>query len=225
MEGRSTYWGGVEFLRTRFENGDQHSVPIYIYSMAANAKLWSIHQPFEEISFKEICQRIMGQVQEIIDKSSSQFRLSDFIDPVSLLGKLKNEKDPLSQYLRSKLTPPTVALISQYLPTTQPQKEFVNALVDDFNRLLKEPILYQDEAFAGIKLRPRTKQLLERALKGEDVRLNRMLIEDAYPAEIAKGQIVVFSKGYLSADDELIGDEFDKLLDQVSLDLNLTSPS
>ena len=73
-----------------------------------------------------------------------------------------------------------------------------DALVDYLNTLLKGSSLYQAERFKGVQLSEETKKLIEREPQGEDlIRLNRMLLEDAYPHEIAKRYISIFAMALL----------------------------
>jgi len=58
-----------------------------------------------------------------------------------------------------------------------------------FNGLLKDATLYDETYFSGRKLRAKTKKLLSKKRKGKNlIILNRCLLEDAYPDEIARKQ-------------------------------------
>lgn len=118
---------------------------------------------------------------------SSPFRAPDLRNADSLLSKLK-EQTPLSQYLRSKLSPSTVDLINQHAPSGHQREGLIQALIDDLNKLLKGVPLYHEEAFAQVSLGSDTQRMIEQMPKsGEGLfRLNRMLLEDAYPNEIAE---------------------------------------
>jgi hypothetical protein len=118
---------------------------------------------------------------------SSPFRTRDLQNPDSLLAKLKGQT-PLSQYLRSKLGPTTVELINQHTRPGQQREILIEALINDLNTLLKGGPLYQEEAFAEVTLGVDTQRMIEQNPKvGEGLfRLNRMLLEDAYPNELAK---------------------------------------
>jgi hypothetical protein len=114
----------------------------------------------------------------------------DLIDVPDLVRKLKDEKSPLSVYLRKRLTPATNGLLDKYTDSEQPSKELRGALVDEFNNLLQGSSLYEAERFKGIQLSDEAKELLRQNPREEDsIRLNRMLLEDAYPGKIAKSLI------------------------------------
>jgi SMI1 / KNR4 family (SUKH-1) len=135
---------------------------------------------------------------------SSLFRESGFLYASIICGRLKDGKDQLSRYLVSQLDPATRRLLEQYIPPNLPDSELgshwvtdaagysappnkpgpalLKALVDDLNRLLQGPLLYDEERFKGIQLSEKAKSLIEKNPSGESlVRLNRILMDDAYP--------------------------------------------
>jgi hypothetical protein len=108
-------------------------------------------------------------------------------DPMSLLHKLQDQRDPLSKYIFKKMLPPfkenppgsSLETIGYYLSLG------LDGFLSDVN-------LYSRERFAGVKLSEDAKKLLnlKEKLNGGDIRfLNRILIEDAYPNEICKTRI------------------------------------
>ena len=113
------------------------------------------------------------------------FGLEDFVDGVGLFSKLKTERDRFSVYLRGRFAPTTRQLLDQYTPPYKPSPELNSALVEEFNNLLHDASLFDAERVEGIQLRSETKNLLNQRSPSETVRLNRMLLEDAYPKEIA----------------------------------------
>lgn len=135
---------------------------------------------------------------------SSLFRVDGFLYASTLCGKLKNSDDPPSRYLLSQLGSSTRQLLEHYPPPNLPDSELaknwvadasgvcsppnkpgpalLKALVDDLNRLLQGPLLYDTERFSGVQLSDKAKSLIEQNPLGESlVRLNRMLIDAAYP--------------------------------------------
>jgi len=61
------------------------------------------------------------------------------------------------------------------------------ALVTDLNRLMAGPCLYTAQRFQGVNLNNNTRALLDHQPTGDALlRLNRMLLEDAYPAFLAR---------------------------------------
>jgi SMI1 / KNR4 family (SUKH-1) len=134
----------------------------------------------------------------------SLFRESGFLYASIICGRLKDGKDPLSRYLLSQFDSATRQLLEQYIPPNLPDSELaanwvidasgnygppnrpapvlLKALVDELNRLLQGPSLYDEERFKGIQLSKEAKDLIEKNPSGESlVRLNRILMDDAYP--------------------------------------------
>ena len=60
------------------------------------------------------------------------------------------------------------------------------ALTQDLNSLILKQSVYSPERFSGITLQEKTKELLAQDAKGRnEARLNRLLLADAYPQELA----------------------------------------
>src|ERR1019366_6375259 len=63
------------------------------------------------------------------------------------------------------------------------------ALAEELTKLMKGPSLFEDKRLAGIPLSDATKQLLVRQPKGGDlIRLNRCLLEDAFPSALLQNR-------------------------------------
>lgn len=102
------------------------------------------------------------------------FRTVDFTHADRLLDKLKSKSDPLSQYLEKQF---------------QQSIKDLNALIEELNHLLKRgSSLYDEDAFSDVTLRIETTDYLNKQNPETTdlVYLNRLLLEDAYPDEIAK---------------------------------------
>jgi len=104
----------------------------------------------------------------------------------SLPSKLRDAQDPLSQYLREQFSPELQQHLKGYKNSKFPAQELRQDLVTELNRLLQGSSLFQWDRFSKVALRPETQRLLKQNLQGEGViRLHRLLLEDAYPQEIA----------------------------------------
>src|ERR1044072_7304891 len=117
---------------------------------------------------------------------SLEFVASDFRDVSRLLTKLLDGK---ILDVKSLLLPKTQDAIRNVDPQN-PGPSFTASLVEGFNSLLTEPALYGLPGFSKVKLRPETQLLLTRFKQDRAsvnvVQLNRLLLEDAYPMEIAQ---------------------------------------
>lgn len=128
---------------------------------------------------------------------------SDFLgeNRLGLTEKLWKKGDPLSQYLFDQLTPETKGLYDEYLamdPSSSDLegikkkgdflKRFLAGLANELNKVMSAGQSIYDEArFSKVTLSEFTKQKMAENPTGEPLtRLNRLLLEDAYPAEISK---------------------------------------
>jgi hypothetical protein len=112
------------------------------------------------------------------------------VDAFGLSLKLRQGRDPISNYIWSQFAPGTQQLINRYTSPQPHSQTLLQTLVHEFNGLLQRPSLYAEERFARVSLREDTEALLQQAPPYDELlHLNRMLLEDAYPNEIAKSQI------------------------------------
>jgi hypothetical protein len=64
---------------------------------------------------------------------------------------------------------------------------FKKALANDLNNLLEKEIIYETNRFAGVTLSRRTQRFIAQNPKSHTkIRLNRILLEEAFPQEIEK---------------------------------------
>ena len=121
---------------------------------------------------------------------SSTLFADDFTDLKSLVLKLKNRTDSVSQFLRDQFDASAQSLLSVYDESEEPSETLKNAIVEELNWLLQGDSIYEETRFDGINLSTETEQLLEQNPEGEDlILLNRLLLEDAYPQEIKENQM------------------------------------
>lgn len=117
-----------------------------------------------------------------------------------LLDKLTTNPDPVSALLVHKIAQESPSALT-VPPTSQIMGGGVTAFLrrrftDALNQVVKKEPLYDAEAFAGVRLGEDTMELLGKAESGTLlIRLNRLLLADAFPAHFARpptprGQIV-----------------------------------
>jgi hypothetical protein len=126
---------------------------------------------------------------------SSFFKESDFTKPSEFLAKLRAQ-EPLSKHLYESLSPQTRGLVDRGAP----DKEWRKAVAKDLNdNVLEKGKLYSPERFANVKLSERTQKFAKEDPKSHTlIRLNRLLIEEAFDGLIAK------SKGGVYPDMEIL---------------------
>ena len=128
---------------------------------------------------------------------SPLLRINDITNPSSFTIKLVDNDDPLTKYIRKNLSPETLQKLQMEKDSGAPSNALLKALVDELNRLLQTQKLYNKHRFAGVELTPTTQELLQSSPKGEKLTaLNRKLLEDAYPDEIAKSLFVPLEGQY-----------------------------
>jgi hypothetical protein len=123
-------------------------------------------------------------------EGSSDLLPGDCTGPAGLVEKLTAAApDPLSEFLW------TQSLSGERDVLTNPsstRNEIGEALIAMLNRVVRaDASLYAADRFADVSLSPETERLLllTPAATGDDlVRLNRLLLEDAYPAEISRSR-------------------------------------
>jgi hypothetical protein len=133
-------------------------------------------------------------VQAIRTSGFGLFNLADLKDPTRLASKLRDARDPLSSFLRGRFTSATSKQLDRYSGSKQLTKALQRALVKELNALLTGPSLYDANRFKLVRLRGATLQLTMQDLKEADlIRLNRLLLEEAYPLELADSTIALSS--------------------------------
>lgn len=114
------------------------------------------------------------------------FKVSDFKAPASLTTKLREGKDPLSQYLFGRFRANVQSKILKLSPN-QSASGLAMQLTTELNEVLKGQPLFNDEVFREIQLSAQTRELLGQNPNADKlILLNRMLLEDAYPDDIVK---------------------------------------
>lgn len=108
-------------------------------------------------------------------------------DPGSLLVKLQDTRAPVSEFIASQLSEDMQWVLLGYNGTSTPSPQQREVLLSDLNRLLQVGSLYDAQRFATVELSEQTQALIaENPQSGEAlVRLNRSLLVDAYPYELA----------------------------------------
>ena len=105
----------------------------------------------------------------------------DIVDLPALAATLRG-KHPVAEYLRGRLSEETHNLLSAYDGGRDP--ELKDALVRDLNGVILGASIYDEHRFGT--LREEAASLLAGNPEGEALaRLNRLLMEDAFPKEFA----------------------------------------
>jgi len=117
------------------------------------------------------------------DAAHPTFTMDDPLDVPALAAKFR-QKQGLAESLHGLLSEETRGLLAAYGGGRDMQLK--EALVRDLNAIVVGPSVYDERLFAKVELREQTRDLLQRDPQGEDLAwLNRFLLEDAYPKELA----------------------------------------
>lgn len=108
--------------------------------------------------------------------------LRDFRDLPALAARLAHPFEAFSLYLRERLPTATRQALDELGTVTETPTPVRDRLIEALNEIIRGESIYQASRFAGIPLRPVTRELAVRASGVAEVRrLNRLLLEDALP--------------------------------------------
>jgi tetratricopeptide (TPR) repeat protein len=178
----------LDYLRAQYFRSQQIDPPFF----SELARTLLKDQPYET----NLLARIVSPLDWIFEArgahienrwrvSTSRFTGKDFTSLPALAAKLRpsDKQDPLSQWLFQNLGQPTQDLITG----KGNESRLRTALATDLNQLLETDTIYDTSRFAQVKLSDYLQQFLAQNPQGDTrIRLNRLLLEAAYPDEIAK---------------------------------------
>ncbi|HXA49103.1 MAG TPA: DUF1080 domain-containing protein [Candidatus Acidoferrum sp.] len=125
-----------------------------------------------------------------IENNATSLSAAGITDLVKFAERLSTGTDALSVFLRSQLQDSVKTDLAAYSASSANAKAVIAALVKDLNQAIGGPLIYDVARFHGVVLRPETVELLKQAPQGVKLaRLNKLLLEDAYPAELAKSTV------------------------------------
>ncbi len=113
---------------------------------------------------------------------------SDISNLAAFVRKLADKSDPVSAWLNDELDASAKTALAAFGPTPTPAetKALNSTLVKNLNRVVGGESLFDTARFRGVTLRPETAALRRKNPSGPELsRLNRMLLEDAFPAELS----------------------------------------
>jgi hypothetical protein len=125
------------------------------------------------------------------------FTSADFKDVPALAKKLTSPADPVSAYLATNLSDSTVQTLKRLNEGGASIAAARIALAQDLNSLIVKQSVYEPQRFSGISLTEKTTDLLAQGKGRSESRLNRLLLADAYPQELA------FQDGIFGATNQL----------------------
>jgi hypothetical protein len=125
-----------------------------------------------------------------IENDATSLSVNGIADQSAFAGELVNGTDGVSVFLRGNLDALVKADLASFSPSNPNAKALISALAKEINQIISGPSIYDIARFGQVVLRPETKQLLQQNVHGQELaRLNKLLLEDAYPAELAKSAV------------------------------------
>jgi hypothetical protein len=123
-------------------------------------------------------------VQAIPEDLGGDFVAEDFFDLGSLADKLHRAPDPVSQFVRSKLSDTT--LVDAFsLGAGEPSNALRTQLLNDLNALIGGPSIFKATRFAQVHLSALTQSQIGKSLSAKARKdFNRRLLTESYPAEL-----------------------------------------
>jgi 3-keto-disaccharide hydrolase len=122
------------------------------------------------------------------ENNAGSFSGGDIKDLESFAKKLTGKTDAVSAFLNAELGETVKAELAAYSATNENAKTVRSALAKNLNKIISQGPVYEEPRFKKVRLRPETKTLLGKNPQGQELaRLNKLLLEDAYPVELAKG--------------------------------------
>ncbi len=129
-------------------------------------------------------QTLNGWIQSPINFS---LNAGDISQPGSLAKKISDKADPVSAYLAEQLDDAGKSAMAGLTSTDANAKAAISAFAKSLSKVVTGPLIYDAKRFANVHLSAGTEELLKTKPTGAELtHLNRLLLEDAYPAEIAK---------------------------------------
>lgn len=114
---------------------------------------------------------------------SSFFKEDHFVDSKGFASKLKSGADPLSKFVFAALSSETQSALGASPDSSSTRR----MLAKDLNRLLEAGPLFEATRFAHVTLSQHVKLFVQENPQSHTrIRLNRLLLEEAYPKELSK---------------------------------------
>jgi hypothetical protein len=121
------------------------------------------------------------------ENSGGTFGGGDIKDFDAFAKKLTDKSDAVSAFLSGQLDDTNKDNLATFSPTNANAKAVRSALVKNLNKIISGGAIYDEARFQNVQLRDETKNLLAKNPAGQQLtHLNKLLIEDAYPAELSQ---------------------------------------
>jgi hypothetical protein len=131
----------------------------------------------------------LDMLLQLKSTDTSAVTADEIKDLPKLAARLARQSDPVSAFLWSGMSAPDQAELTSAVASGTNIADAQSVLVQALNHAIGQPCIDEGDRFKGVALRPETSDLMKRGPTGSVLaRVNRMLLEDAYPAELARSQ-------------------------------------
>jgi predicted RND superfamily exporter protein len=134
--------------------------------------------------------------KKLLFSGASTFSADDITNLPSFVKKLTTKPDPVSAFVGDHLDLAARTMLDSDQGRHADPDEVQAVLAKNLNRIIAGPLIYNPARFQSVKLGPKTEELLKAKPQGQDlIRLNQMLLQDAYPEEITPrtGQSILYA--------------------------------
>lgn len=153
--------------------------------------VWEVREytPAEALALPDLKDKLCLDVFElpVVTRKllTPSFVLEDIGDFSALVTSLQESTNRLSEYLLGRFDEKNRERVLRYKGAARDFRPVQEALVEEFTRIIEGPSIYDTTRFGGVGLSEETRGLLDPPPHGEEVyRLNRLLLEQAYPLAI-----------------------------------------
>jgi HEAT repeat protein len=146
-----------------------------------------INTYLEEISTLDVDQDAGPFIERYTSLPQTPLRLrpNDITDPIGLAKRISGEGDKLAKHIKNRLPNATLELLSNPEVANLNRERLKRVLAASLNTVLDSESLFDTGYFEKDNLTGQAKELLSQTLQGEALlRLNRLLLAEAYPAMI-----------------------------------------
>ena len=160
---------------TRYLNAEEYPLTIDVQGLVNRDVVW-----------KKRADLTMGEIISAL-RFSTSFAPKDFVAPDRILARFKAPADAIGAYVQSLFTDEALQTLGSYTGAEAQKKNVARLMAAEFNRIIAGEYIYSPEHFTNVSLTDRTLDYMRTFKPGESAtRVNRMLLEDAFPEEIVK---------------------------------------
>jgi thioredoxin-dependent peroxiredoxin len=171
---------GVDVVGVSFDDQDTHKNFIFKYNLDF---------PLLADTSGAIADTYGVRMGEHLQTSSSTFAVDEIKDLSGLINRLRSQSDLASAFLWKGFSASDQSILRSYEPSAPNSAPAQAVVIQELQKIIGGPSIFKVKRFKGVSLRPETTALIKQSPTGSKlVRLNRLLLEDAYPLELTRNQ-------------------------------------